>query len=63
MAGLAQTQVSLVQVRAEFGQVLVLSADVCGQDQGAQLPLHVKADESNTERMDYNHINASSKLT
>lgn len=32
VAGVAQAQVLLVQVQAKPGQVLVLPADVCGQD-------------------------------
>lgn len=32
VAGVAQAQVLLVQVHAEPRQVLILSADVCGQD-------------------------------
>lgn len=32
MAGIAQAEVVLVQVQTESGQVVILSADVCGQD-------------------------------
>lgn len=39
--GVSQTQLLLVQVCPEPGQVFVLPADVCGQDQRPQLPLHV----------------------
>lgn len=45
MAGVAQAQVFLVQVQTKPGKVVILSADVGGQDQGAQLPLHVQAEE------------------
>lgn len=41
MGAVAQAQVILVQVHPELGQVLILSADVCGQDQGAQLAFYV----------------------
>lgn len=41
VAGVAQAQVFLVQVHSEPGQVLVLSADVRGQDQRTQVCLHV----------------------
>lgn len=54
VAGAAQAQVVLVQVHPEPGQVLVLPADVCSQDQGAQVPLHVQAEgggqSENTEQ-------------
>lgn len=43
MAAAAQAQVVPVQAGAEPRQVVVLSADVRGQDQGAQVPLHVPA--------------------
>lgn len=43
VAGAAQAQVLLVQVYPKPAQVIVLSADVCGQDQGAQVPLHTQA--------------------
>ena len=41
MGGVAQAQVILVQVPPELGQVLILSADVGGQDQRPQLSFHV----------------------
>lgn len=44
VAAVAQAQVLLVQVHSEPGQVIVLSADVCGQDQGTQVRLHVPAE-------------------
>lgn len=44
VAGVAQAQVVLVQVPSEPGQVIVLSADVCGQDQRTQVRLHVPAE-------------------
>lgn len=43
VAGVAQAQVLLVQVHSEPGQVLVLSADVCSQDQRTQVRLHAPA--------------------
>lgn len=45
VAGVAQAQVILVQVCSELPQVLILSADVRGQDQRTQLALHLQPDE------------------
>lgn len=38
---LLEIQALVVQVLSEGGQELILSADVCGQDEGAQLLFHV----------------------
>lgn len=43
--GISQTQLLLVQVCPEPGQVFVLPADICGQNQRPQLPLHVHTEQ------------------
>lgn len=43
--GVSQTQLLLVQVCPEPGQVFVLPADICGQNQRPQLPLHVHTEQ------------------
>lgn len=55
VVGVAETQVLLVQVRPEPGQVLVLPADVRGQDQRTKLTLHVQAEERR-EREDFSFL-------
>lgn len=50
MRGVPQTQVVLIQVSSESGQVLVLSADIRGQNQWSQLPLHIQTVRDTTKK-------------